>query len=274
MTQISAAIPQGPTNLTIRLLTALVGLPLLLACVWFGGPAYVVLVGLAVLGGAWEFDRISAVTGGDVFRGALYAGSLAYVIDAYFGSQFLPAILTATILLSFLWSVIRFEQYGYGLGWAWTVGGTLYIGWLTSHYLGLREFTQGREWVLLALLGTFLSDTAAYTVGRLGGKRPLSPRLSPTKTVEGAIGSLVFTTAGIPALGSLLGLPVQPAFVLLGLAISVAAQTGDLAESMLKRVAGLKDVSSLVPGHGGLLDRMDSLVFVGPLVYYYVRWCV
>jgi phosphatidate cytidylyltransferase len=124
----------------------------------------------------------------------------------------------------------------------------------------------------LALLATVVSDTAAYATGRLLGRRRMTPRISPGKTWEGAAGSLVATTVLTPFLALALGLPAGPGLWVLGAAVSVFAQSGDLAESMLKRSAGVKDAGGLLPGHGGILDRMDSLVFVGPLVYYGMRW--
>lgn len=275
VTQSSASPSTGrPANLTVRLLTALVGIPLLAGVVWAGDPWYTLVTIAVALVAAWEFSRLARAAAGDPWSLLLYSGTLLFLLDARFSGQGLPILLTGTLLFSLLWSVVRYEQEGSGMGWVWTLGGVLYVGWLMGHFLSLRLLPQGREWVLLALFGTFLNDTAAYTVGRLVGSRKLAPRISPGKTWEGALGALVLSTLGVPLLAQAFTLPVHWSFPLLGLALSLAAQAGDLAESLLKRMAGVKEVSALVPGHGGLLDRMDSLVFVGPLVYYYVRWCV
>ena len=275
---IQSSVPSqaGPSNLIVRLATALVGLPILLGVTWAGDPWFTAAALLVALVAAWEFGRLAVAAAGDPWRPLLYAGAGLMVLEARFAvsDDVLPAVLLATLLLSLLWSVMRYENGGSGMGWFWTLGGVLYVGWLLSHFVSLRQMPQGFEWVLLAFSATFINDTAAYAVGRLFGRHKLSPRLSPGKTWEGALGAVALTTLGVPLIGQVLVLPVSASFWALGLAISFAAQTGDLAESLLKRTAGVKDVSNLMPGHGGLLDRMDSLVFVGPLVYYYVRWFV
>jgi len=268
----SNPLTSGFSNLTQRLLTALVALPLLLAALWVGGPWYILLVSAAALAATWEYQRIAAASGGDPCGPLLYVGVASFLIDALSGRSFTPLILTGTLLLGLAWSVARYQQGEASPGWLWTLGGVIYIGWLMGHFLLLRDVDHGRAWTLLALMTTFLNDTASYIVGRAVGRHRMAPNLSPGKTWEGAAGGLTATAVGVPLFAALLGLPVTWSFWGLGLVLSVAAQTGDLAESMLKRVAGMKDASGLVPGHGGILDRLDSLVFVVPLLYYYVIW--
>ena len=269
----SGAAP-GLSNLTQRLLVALVGVPLLVAAVWFGGPWYTLLVYAAALIAAWEFNRLALAAEGDPFSPLLYGSVLLLLSDTYAQGAYLPAILTGILLVALVWSVVRFQQRGVSVGWLWTLGGSLYIGWLLSHYLLLRDLDLGRSWVLLAIFATFVNDTASYAVGRMLGKHPMAPKLSPGKTWEGAVGGLVATVLGAPLLALALGLSGAWTLWLLGFAISAVAQVGDLAESMFKRAARVKDASALVPGHGGVLDRLDSLVLIGPLIYYYVVWVV
>ena len=158
----------------------------------------------------------------------------------------------------------------------------LYLGATLSFAYGLRyhRFTVdaigGTALVMLPLLLTWASDTGAYFTGRAIGGRKLAPTVSPGKTVAGAAGGLVFTMIVAWLLGrhvlpdmARLGMTVQGA-LLFGALISVAAQVGDLAESMLKREAGVKDSSRIIPGHGGVLDRVDSLLFTLPLGYFLV----
>jgi phosphatidate cytidylyltransferase len=157
--------------------------------------------------------------------------------------------------------------------WGVIVAGALYPGLLGSYLVGLRFLGDGRDWVLLAIFTTFATDTGAYAVGRLLGRRKLAPRISPGKTVEGGVGGLVAAAAVCVALGELLGLDQPVALMLaLGAAIGVAGQLGDLSESLLKRSLGVKDMGHIFPGHGGVLDRLDSILFVAPLVYYVVRY--
>ena len=262
------------SNLTKRLLVALVGVPLLVAAIWFCGPWYTVLVYAAALIATWEFNRLASAAEGDPFTPLLYGSVLLLLLDAYTGRAYLPAILTGILLLALVWSVVSFQQRGVAVGWLWTLGGSLYIGWLLSHYLVLRDLDQGRGWVLFAVFATFVNDTASYAVGRMFGKHHMVPNLSPGKTWEGAAGGLVATVLSAPLLALALGLSGAWTLWPLGLAVSAAAQVGDLAESMLKRAARVKDASALVPGHGGVLDRLDSLVLVGPLIYYYVVWVI
>jgi phosphatidate cytidylyltransferase len=156
------------------------------------------------------------------------------------------------------------------LSWIWTLTGILYIGWLLSHYVALRELDFGREWVLYALFVTFASDTFAYFIGKTWGRHQLSP-ISPKKTQEGALGGILGSVIISLLMVWLFKLPINYGYaILLGIAVSVFGQIGDLFESLFKRNMGIKDSGHSLPGHGGFLDRMDSIVFTGVIVYYYV----
>jgi phosphatidate cytidylyltransferase len=164
------------------------------------------------------------------------------------------------------------------------MGGILYTGWLLGLFVALRlepgtpSFPHaGRDFVYLALFATFASDSAAYFIGRAIGRHKLAPGISPGKTWEGGVAgvcgaviiSLLFTLA------TPLQLPLSYGqAIILGVLISVFGQIGDLAESLLKRNTGVKDSGNLMPGHGGLLDRMDSIVFAGVVVYLYYIFVV
>ena len=150
------------------------------------------------------------------------------------------------------------------------VGGVAYVVLPFAALILMRLGDTGLQWTVLAFLVTFATDTTAYAVGRAAGRRKLAPSISPGKTWEGAVGGLFGAAAAAVALVALLdGIEdrVLPA-VVLGLAIGILAQAGDLLESKVKRMADAKDSGRLIPGHGGLLDRLDSLVPVFPLVYY------
>jgi phosphatidate cytidylyltransferase len=209
---------------------------------------------------------------------------------AYF-ARFSVAAAVILPLVALLFE--REDMRGRLVGWALTLAGTLYVAWLISHFQTLRLIggaagepsDAGRGWVFYTLAATWCYDSGAYLVGSRIGRTKFMTWISPKKTLEGAAGgfilvliaTLVARTAlpeGTPLLVNPLGwapLPIPLWHVpLLAIAISLAAQFGDLAESMIKREAGAKDASELIPGHGGMLDRVDSLLFTVVLVYYYV----
>ena len=158
------------------------------------------------------------------------------------------------------------------VSWAASLAGIFYLGWLLSYWVLIMN-SYGRDWIYLALFSTFAVDTTAYFVGRAWGRRKMAPTISPGKTWEGALGGLVGAIAGVIVLALLLDVDISYAeMVLLGFLIAVFAQLGDLAESKIKRSMGVKEAGNLIPGHGGILDRLDSIVFTGVVVYYCLRW--
>ncbi|MEK9659520.1 MAG: phosphatidate cytidylyltransferase [Chloroflexota bacterium] len=260
---------RAPSGLLVRLASAAVGLPVVLGAVWQGGPALALLAGLAALAGGSEVLVLLARAGWRplIVTGALWAGALAAA--ALFGGMWVLAALAlgavATGMTAFL---VRRSPEAVGDG-ALTALGAAYAGLPLAAAVLTRGGPEGQAWVLVGLLATFATDTGAYAVGRLVGTHKMAPSISPSKTWEGAAGGLVATVAATVGLVALAG-GIANAWVWavgLGLAIGIAAQVGDLAESKLKRIAGVKDSGVLIPGHGGMLDRMDSLVVVLPLVY-------
>lgn len=180
----------------------------------------------------------------------------------------LRPLLTGLIIFSLIWALYKKGDHPTE-DWGVTVASAIYLGFLLGHFVTLREGPNGRNWVWLAFGLTWITDVTAYVVGSAIGKHKLWPRISPKKTWEGlAGGSLAVIVAG-PLLGGwLVGLaPWQG--VLLGALVAAAGAFGDFAVSLFKRHAHTKDSSHLIPGHGGLLDRMDSLLFVFPMVTYF-----
>ena len=162
--------------------------------------------------------------------------------------------------------------------WAWVTAGALYVGWLLGLWDGLYLLPSGKSLVLFAMLTTFAYDTGAFFIGRAFGRHKLAPSTSAGKTCEGVAGGIasalvvafIMRSVSIHAGGSF---PLSPALVLgASVLIAAAAQTGDLVESAMKRSAGVKDTGTLLPGHGGMLDRVDSLLFTGAALYYYWLW--
>lgn len=224
-------------------------------------------------------DRVSQYCG--------YASIMVAAIAALFypDGRFLPAALAISVLVPLSTIVFRERPEIMLNDWSSTIGVTMYLflptfaavslrgteGTVRSDWFqdaatavpGQQDTAVGLGWFLLALLVTWLSDTAAYLVGRSVGRNKLIPRVSPNKTIEGAIGGLV--AAGITAVlcTLLFGLDIHPlTAILLGIVLGAAGMIGDLSESMLKRRAGVKDSGDLIPGHGGMLDRVDALIFV------------
>jgi phosphatidate cytidylyltransferase len=199
--------------------------------------------------------------------------TLLSILNPYFDvNQRMPLILTSIVIISLIWLLLRPHKENAFAAWAWTIAGVTYLGWLLGYLVALRYLNDGRNWVFFALFVTFTSDSTAFFVGRTWGRHYLSPPISPAKTWEGAIGGVLgsiilslFFTLPTP-----LNLPLNYGqAMLLGLLVSILGQLGDLVKSLFKRNMGVKDSGKLLPGHGGVLDRTDSVVFAGVVVYYY-----
>ena len=262
-----------------RWLTAIIILPLLLLVLLKGGRLGFVLVLLVIAGlGQWEFLDIFLPQGEAGRRiASIILGSLVVLSfctaqrGPYLCNPSFPVFALAWVLFAlFMFYLI---SYGHvkdlGPDLAFNALGLLYIPFLLGHFVWLRYMSQGEWWVLWLLAVMFAGDTAAYYGGRLLGKRKLYPEVSPGKTWMGA----VFGLASCLAVGLLLGRYLQfkmttPQLVGLALGLGLLGLLGDLFESMLKRQAKVKDASRLLPGHGGMLDRLDSLLFAAPAVVY------
>jgi len=265
-----------------RVITAAVGVPLVILAIWFGDPWpwFTLLIAAAALAGTYEFYHMANFDRREplIYLGLLWA--LALVLSPHYRSpDVLPIVITATVLISLICLLCRPSKEGAFRNWAWTIVGALYVGWMLSNWLNLRGLEDGRNWVYLAMLTTFANDTGAFFIGRARGKHKLAPAISASKTWEGAIGGLMCAILGAMVIATVLNLISPFTFkywqiILLGFLIGLFAQLGDLVESLLKRNMGVKESGNLLPGHGGILDRFDSLIFVGVVVYYYVIWVV
>ncbi len=188
--------------------------------------------------------------------------------------EMLFPLLTASMLLfalMFLFRLPAITEVHHRLGWI--ILGLVYLPLLLGHMVSLRLLEDGRQWIFMTLIVIMSCDTFAYFVGRKIGKHKLYPAVSPNKTIEGAVGGLVGAVLAVllakytflPAIGFL-------GAVTIGLALGVVGQLGDLFESLLKRACQVKDSGTIIPGHGGMLDRLDSLIFAFPVVYYIARY--
>jgi phosphatidate cytidylyltransferase len=244
--------------------------------------AVVVLLTLAEI----EFCRLAAQTGS---RPELVFGLgmvWLFLLDAHFGTplstfRLLRPGMTLIVLLSLVWQMLH-RQGSPVTDWALTMAGGLYLGVCGSHLIGMRSLQpDGRWWTMTAVAAIVAADSGAFFVGKTCGRRKLAPTLSPGKTWEGYVAGIICGSLMAALLAELfrawVGHDIGVTGVhglILGLVIAVIAPLGDLAVSMFKRQARVKDSGMLLPGHGGALDRMDSILWAAVIGYYYVTLCV
>ncbi len=255
-----------------RILTALIALPLLILFVGYANALFFALLIAAVsVLGMVEFYGMSLAPARGAERAIAIAAGAFLPLLCLGGPAVLLGALTLVVLLFATLFLFRFDDLSSVVQHLSLVFlGFLYVPLLLSHMVLLRELPLGREWIFLVLLIVMSSDTAAYFTGVSWGRRKLYPAISPNKSIEGALGGLAGSVAGA-LLASVWFLPVLSWFdcLLLGLGLGALGQVGDLFESMLKRSFGVKDSGRLIPGHGGILDRLDSLLFAFPAAYYF-----
>ncbi|MFU8795895.1 MAG: phosphatidate cytidylyltransferase [Dehalococcoidia bacterium] len=265
-----------------RVITAILGVPVILLAIWFGAPWFTLLIAAAALAGTYEFYRMTRL---DMREPLFHLGllwTLALVLAPHYAHRdpgVLPIVITAALLISLILLLRSPSREDSFRKWAWMIVGALYVGWMLSYWLSLRGVDDGRNWVYIAMLTVFANDSGAFFVGRALGRHKLAPAISPAKTWEGAIGGLSCAILGAVVTAVVLSLVSTYTFaywqiIVLGLIVSLFAQLGDLVESLLKRNTGAKESGRLLPGHGGILDRFDSIIFVGAVVYYYVIWII
>ncbi len=264
---------------TKRLATAAVLVPIVLLAIFADPTPYGVLVIAVIFGvGAQdEFIRMALPVSEEdpalrLRVCAALLGAAIVVLPAWFTPGVaLPPMLAFSVLVVGMVVLSRRKHLPEaGRHFGLLLGGLLYVPALMS-VLPLLKGSGRPEWLTIVLCMAFFSDTTAYFFGRAFGKHKLYPAVSPAKSVEGAVGGILGSCLATCGVGSLWLLPELPLLhaVVLGVFGSIAGQTGDLVESMLKRTFGVKDSGTILPGHGGLLDRIDALLFVAPVAYYY-----
>ncbi len=257
----------------LRVLSAVLLLPPFFLLVQFGPPWLFHLVTTAViLLGAWEFGRLRPGGPDDAVGWLIAIGGASWQAGVL-GLIPLTAVLPVAVGAGMVRALFSHDEWPTAIMWAaWLVFGVAYIGALPSCWSLLRVLPDGRGLVLFLAFTIWASDTGAFYAGSRWGRRPLAPRISPKKSVEGLLGGIaagtiiaVAGTAGLwPGISMATALWAGPVLVLCGI-------VGDLSESALKRGAGVKDSGALIPGHGGVLDRLDSLLFAGPVLYFFAR---
>jgi phosphatidate cytidylyltransferase len=267
-----------------RAITAVVLVPVLLVVLWVGGAVLAIAIAIVTALAALEVFRLLRTAGYATLAALGTALALAIVLDAAF-----PTVLEGSglllgavgIVLVAVAAFARTDPHEGLATWMATIFGALYVSLLSFVIrLGhaapaipsdapLEGLGAERAWILLLILAVWSYDTGAYLVGKQFGRRKFLTHISPSKTYAGLVGGVVATTVVVGIALWAVGQPPIHALVL-GPLTALAAQAGDLAESVIKRAAGVKDSGDLIPGHGGMLDRVDSFLFAAPVVTLYV----
>ena len=269
-----------------RIITTVWALPLVGVIFWFVEPYFTIFIAIVGLLAAMEFYRLTKGVKAQALTvfGIIWTILLIVVrnpailswLSPYMDIELLvPSIITAGMAVSLILLLTRKQKQGAFTDWSWTLAEILYVGWLLGYLVALYGLDNGRSWVFLAVFATFGSDSAAYFIGRAFGKHKLAPSISPGKTWEGSIGGLL--GAVLVSMFFQLNTPLHLnayvnwwQMIIVGLLISIFGQLGDLIESLFKRNTGAKDSGNILPGHGGMLDRVDSIVFAVVVVYFVV----
>jgi phosphatidate cytidylyltransferase len=261
-------------------------IPIVLLIAHRGGALFAGFVALVAAVGSYEFARMAAAGGFRVSQPAVVAASALVALSFHLGSLPLAgAVLTAILLIVLTERIFRVGVEEYASSVSLSLAAVLYTGWLPGFFILIRQLPAGLDgggrsapgdagWAMVALvlILSWSNDSGAYFVGSALGRHKLIPRVSPSKTVEGALGGIACcVAAALIARATFTPFLTAPAAVAAGIVVGAACILGDLAESMLKRSTGVKDSSHLIPGHGGLLDRFDSLLFAGPVFYLVAR---
>lgn len=275
-------------NLTQRVLTALVGVPLLCFIFYLGGVPFLILVLGIIFVGGLEFFKLLEIKRISSGKWLGLISSLILGIAAYHGYLWLGVFFMATIFFILVLQLRKRDLIDSITTIGTTLFGVIYLGWFLSHAVLLRNIgyipqiksyakeAQGLEdagffYLIFVVACTFLNDTGAYVVGKWKGKKKLIPRISPGKTVEGTVGGIVFSTVTGLIVNLVFKSPLEYHWALIfGFIIGIVALLGDLVESLIKRSVGVKDSGVILPGHGGILDRFDSLILAFPVSYYLI----
>ena len=258
-----------------RVLSSIVMLPIVGVTVWAGGWWFTGLIGLIAVGTLWELcsllrktDFLQPITWLGLFMVAWLVLEAGLPADP---GRF-QALLIGSILVGLVVALLYTSPHP-ASDWAVTLGVAIYLGVTLRHLALLRNLADGLGWLATAALVTWITDSGAYFIGRSYGRHKLWPRVSPKKSWEGLIAGLIIGTTASALLAPLLvpSLLWQQGIVI-GLLIGITGPFGDLSESLFKRQVGVKDSSNLIPGHGGLFDRIDSFIFVGPVIFWLARF--
>lgn len=269
-------------NTLIRTIVALIGIPFIVAACYFGKELFLIFVLAVGLVSFHEYSLMAANKKSNVNKPVGFLAVAAIILNNYYSFIDFEILILILMPLLLLIELFRNKESAI-LNLGSTLLGIFYIGLFAASILKIREFfgysnllySQGGLLIISVLISIWACDSGAFFIGSALGKHKLFPRVSPKKSWEGAIAGFLFSIAAMIALRSIfLDFLSLQNVIIIGLIAGIFGQTGDLIESLLKRDAAVKDSSSIIPGHGGIFDRFDSLLFTAPLVYLYLRFFV
>lgn len=262
-----------------RVISALILLPIGIAVILIGGGLFDLAIAFIFTLAAYEFVQLMKT--GKFAPNLIFAVAFvwALLLDAVLPRLNLSRPALALLLIAALTWQMRQRSGSPTANWALTVAGGIYLGAAGAHFVLLRQLNNGQWWLLLALAGTWLADSGAYFIGRKFGVHKMTPSLSPKKSWEGLAGGVAFGVIFNALLAVVLSQVLNIylpwwAGAALGLIGALIGVLGDLSISMIKREVGAKDSGHIIPGHGGVLDRLDSLLFTIVVSYYFIVWVV
>jgi len=254
-----------------RTISALIGAPLFLGLIYLGGQYTAFLVVVLTLLALREFRQIGEQMGIRAWSKLTTLVTVVWLISLLSGgAEWMLTVLVFWLLIGLGRLALTYPRTSLSEA-SFNLLAVLYSVVLLSHLYLLRQLPNGIEWTFLTISLVWATDMGAYLIGSQFGSHLLAPQVSPKKTVEGALGGLLFSIAVALVFWRIVGGAPWITYIILAVIIGISAQIGDLFESALKRSAGVKDSGKLIPGHGGILDRFDSLIFALPLVYYGVK---
>ena len=263
-----------------RLIVSIILIPIGVSLIAIGGWPYALFIALILGTAGWEYGNIFRKLGFQPAAGLLIAGPAALALIRLFPglTAGVEGLLSGLVLAAMAYHLFRYEKGRdqAATDFVVTLGGIIYLGLVGSYLVALRLLPEGKWWTLLVLPAVWLADGGAYLIGSRLGRHKMVPRLSPRKTWEGYFGGILFGVVFSVLFAALWNLRSPPLLpwrgAVVGLVMAVLTPLGDLGESMIKRQAGLKDSSNILPGHGGVLDRIDSWLWGAVIGYFLIVW--
>jgi phosphatidate cytidylyltransferase len=267
------------SDLVDRILVVIILIPLGVGIIALGGVAFTLVIA-AILGlAAWEYDRLFRQAGYYPSRIMMIVSVVLLTLDrGFFQFQYSDLLLCGIIMTAMAIHLAAYEKgrNQAAVDFSVTLSGIFYLGWMGSYLVSLRTLPNGQWWIMLGLPTIWIGDACAFFLGSRIGRHKMTVRLSPKKSWEGFAAGVVGATLGGFVLAALWHV-VTPGILpwhgaLIGFMVAMFSPLGDLGESMIKRLVGAKDSSNLIPGHGGIFDRIDSWIWAGVLCYYLVQF--
>jgi phosphatidate cytidylyltransferase len=262
-----------------RFATLIILIPAVVLLLSLGGWFYFALAFAFLMVGAWEYWNLFRIGGFAPSLPILLVGTATMAFMRHlWGFAYADVALGLLVIIAMGWHVFAYERGDQhsGTDFAITLGGVLYLGWLGSYLISIRSLPDGTYWFMTALPAIWFGDGGAFFIGRSFGKHKISKRVSPNKSWEGYLAGIVVGTLFTAGLAALWHLVASEITVLrgavIGLVVSILSPLGDFGESLFKRQFNVKDSSNLIPGHGGVLDRIDTSLWAALIGYYLITW--